>query len=547
MVPLAQAYNDDGSIRTSAWEDSSEAFAVNPLSEMNNRTKDVRMKLITNNALTITFPFVKGLRFKFNTGYTYANSSWKQYQGMDTYYGARSNGILNTDDRHTEEWLIENIDTISTTQGGRTIQAMYIGRDKPLRMWIQGGLHGNEPAGVEVAFLTANRLLSTSEGREILNKVQFAIVPIANPDGYDARKREALSGLDLNRDMTKMTDSMTVILKQAFLNYAPNIVLDVHEYKPKRKEYKSEDGHALAVDYDLLYLPSSNPNIPTSLRTIVDDLLIPQSTLRLEEMDYTSAIYFAPHIIDNRLSLSLAGRSPQSSSTWNALNGAVSLFLEIRGIGYGSNNMKKRIGCGFAATWNFLQTIAKNDTTVLDSIKIANNYAAHSQDSICVAFESSQRPCKVNFTDLKTFENICKDLPTLDAMQPKIVIKRARPAGYIIPDTCVNLIRCLKNSGIKLTTVMTETKAIVEEYIVENQNKSETKWEGIYRNSVGVRTEKRCVNIPKGYLITYANAPNAPLLMSLMEPESQCGFVDFNVVSTNKENKLPYMRLFMLC
>ena len=57
----------------------------------------------------------------YNTGYTYQNSSWKQYQGMDTYYGARSNGILNTDDWHSQEWILENIITYTREFGNTRI------------------------------------------------------------------------------------------------------------------------------------------------------------------------------------------------------------------------------------------------------------------------------------------------------------------------------------------------------------------------------------------------------------------------------------------
>ncbi len=109
MNPLAEAYNEDGTIRSTAWEDSSEAFCVNPLDALNNRTRDIRYKVVTNNALDIKIPWIKGLTYRLNTGFTYENSSWKQYQGLDTYYGARANGIINTDDWHSEEWIIENI------------------------------------------------------------------------------------------------------------------------------------------------------------------------------------------------------------------------------------------------------------------------------------------------------------------------------------------------------------------------------------------------------------------------------------------------------
>lgn len=121
MNPLAEAYTEEGEIRTAAWEDSSEAFSVNPLSDLNNKTSDIRAKVITNNVLEVKLPFIPGFSYKLNTGYTYQNSSWKQYQGMNTYYGARANGILNTADWHSEEWILENIVTYTRDFGKHRI------------------------------------------------------------------------------------------------------------------------------------------------------------------------------------------------------------------------------------------------------------------------------------------------------------------------------------------------------------------------------------------------------------------------------------------
>ena len=109
QVPLGRAYNEDGSLTLSATEDSSSAFSINPLGSLNNKTKDIRAKVITNNVLEVKFPFIKGLSYKLNTGFTYQNSSYKNYQGLDTYEGASANGVLNTDDWHSEEWILENI------------------------------------------------------------------------------------------------------------------------------------------------------------------------------------------------------------------------------------------------------------------------------------------------------------------------------------------------------------------------------------------------------------------------------------------------------
>ncbi|MDR3142270.1 MAG: TonB-dependent receptor, partial [Tannerellaceae bacterium] len=109
MPPLAEAYNEDGSIKLKAWENSSDQFNRNPLSNINEKTADIRYKVITGNALDFTIPFIEGLSYKLNTGFTYESSTYKNYEGRDTYYGEQKNGQLNTDDWNKTDWIIENI------------------------------------------------------------------------------------------------------------------------------------------------------------------------------------------------------------------------------------------------------------------------------------------------------------------------------------------------------------------------------------------------------------------------------------------------------
>jgi TonB-dependent SusC/RagA subfamily outer membrane receptor len=111
MNPLAEAYDANGNIRLSAWEDSSISFAKNPLSAINEINSDKTIKLISNNALDITIPFIPGLSFKLNTGYTFQTNNYKNYRGRNTYEGSQSNGELNTNNTENNDWLIENIFT----------------------------------------------------------------------------------------------------------------------------------------------------------------------------------------------------------------------------------------------------------------------------------------------------------------------------------------------------------------------------------------------------------------------------------------------------
>lgn len=109
MNPLAEAYDADGNLRTSAWEDSSVAFAKNPLSSLNEKNSDIASKVITNNSLDVRFPFLEGLTYRLNTGYTYQHTDYKNYQGRDTYEGLQANGIMEVKSTVEQEWIIENI------------------------------------------------------------------------------------------------------------------------------------------------------------------------------------------------------------------------------------------------------------------------------------------------------------------------------------------------------------------------------------------------------------------------------------------------------
>ena len=87
-------------------------------------------------------------------------------------------------DRHPDKVTLSDI---GKTPQGRDIPVLYFGtpnEKKKIRVWIQAGLHGNEPAGPEAACMLADYLLNTPEGAELLKKVSLALVPVANTDGY---------------------------------------------------------------------------------------------------------------------------------------------------------------------------------------------------------------------------------------------------------------------------------------------------------------------------------------------------------------------------
>ena len=118
MNPLGVPYNEDGSIRLLTWEDNN--YANNPLSALNEISKNIGQNFTTNNYLDVTFP-IKGLTFRLNTGYPAGNRLAQNYQGLDTVDGNKNGGILSISNRYSKDWLIENILSYTRDFGKHTI------------------------------------------------------------------------------------------------------------------------------------------------------------------------------------------------------------------------------------------------------------------------------------------------------------------------------------------------------------------------------------------------------------------------------------------
>ena len=164
--------------------------------------------------------------------------------------------------------LIEFLNNISTTHPdkislkyigesakGKKIPIMFLSNNslnqQKLNIWMQGGLHGDEPAGTEAMLYLIHTLLNDSKYTYLLDKIDLAILPMANIDGFLKNNRYAANGLDLNRDHTKLMAIETRLIKDAFVQFNPDVALDFHEYRPYRKDFAQLSTFGICSAYDL--------------------------------------------------------------------------------------------------------------------------------------------------------------------------------------------------------------------------------------------------------------------------------------------------------
>jgi protein MpaA len=87
------------------------------------------------------------------------------------------------------------VTVIGTSVQSRPIPMTAFGQgDRPVL--IMGGIHGDETSSVYVA----QQLLAELRQHAAPAGVPVAIIPLANPDGYAAKKRQNSRGVDLNRN-----------------------------------------------------------------------------------------------------------------------------------------------------------------------------------------------------------------------------------------------------------------------------------------------------------------------------------------------------------
>ena len=118
---------------------------------------------------------------------------------------------------HTPETLIRDLEALRTNnpdilrleEVGRSVEnrpiwLCKVGKsDTNPGLFMEGGIHGNEAIGVEMAFLWVRGLIEGRdhpEVRELLEKTTLWAIPMLNPDGNVHNHRTNAHNIDLNRN-----------------------------------------------------------------------------------------------------------------------------------------------------------------------------------------------------------------------------------------------------------------------------------------------------------------------------------------------------------
>ena len=435
-----------------------------------------------------------------------------------------------------------SISFIGESQKGREIPMVKLtapNAKEKIKVWMQGGLHGNEPASTESMLYLLDRLLNDESYADILNNVELAVVPMANIDGYLKNNRYAANGLDLNRDQTKLMAPETVVLKKAYAEFNPEVAVDFHEYRPYRRDYARMGDFGVTNMYDAMFLYSGNLNIPENLRNLTNDLFVENARQLLDENEYTHHPYISSTKHYGDIHINQGSISARSSATNNALTNTISSLIEIRGVALGKTSFKRRMHSSFLIAVSYLRSAAENIQLVKDEIEKATSQ----ENDVVIDYERGVYKDKVQFIDVSAAEYVEFEMTIRDAWKAKAKLKRPRPKAYIIDAKRTLLIEKLETLGIKVRYLDEEKDYEVEQYIVESYSKKPIRYEKMKLQSVEVSLVKENKTFPKGTAVIMMDQRRANLASVVLEPEAPNSFVSFGVLETQKGETLPIYRL----
>ena len=429
-----------------------------------------------------------------------------------------------------------SIKYIGKSQKGKEIPMVFLGNQKSplIKTCFMGGLHGNEPAGTEGMLLLINNLLNVDSIAKILDKVNLAIIPMANIDGYEKQSRYANNGQDLNRDHTKLTNPEMIAIKKAINNFSPDLMVDFHEYKPYRVDFVKFGEYGTTSMFDCMFLYSGNLNVCPLIKETIESKFIPDATKKLDFYKLKYHNYLSSKHKNNKIYFNLGSVSPRSSATSFALSNCISLLMEVRGVGLKRDSFKRRIFTTYLLANSFLKTAINQSSYITNEIKNCNAFP----EEIVIKYKKEKIPYKLNMIDVYNHKVIPVDILLYSGLNCKKEITRKRPNYYIIHKDLNIVASKLNILGLNIDTLKYDELLNVESYEIISQSKAPQIFQGFHENIVTTKIVNKEITFEKGTYIIPMNQKRSNLAVETLEPEMLSGFLRFNVIQPNDISKI---------
>lgn len=432
----------------------------------------------------------------------------------------------------THEELIkylENLDNSSESILKEIIGKSVEGRDIPMviysgssyephvKVFLFCQQHGNEPSGKEAALLLIQKL-ALDKDKEIYKNLDLYIMPVLNPDGNKAAKRNNANNEDINRNHFLLTEPEVLALHNQFNKILPQVTLDVHEYSAFRKSFLKM-GYVRSTDAE--FGAPTNLNIPKSIIEFGVDSLFKYLNMELTKSNVTFSNYYKINAPDDTVRSSTAGIIDGRQSF--AILNTFSFILEGKNGESFNSDLERRSLNQLKAIESFLQFQDKNSKKIISLIEKERKNILSSKDSVVIQMDYNSIGEKINMpiTVLASMKDSSIIMDYSSEIKP--IKSVARPTSYLIPSEYQEVINLLDKHNVGYTILENPSKIEVEVYTVKNVEKKwlENKIFSIAK-TISTVSEYECKS---GDIIVPLNQNAANWISIAFEPESMWGII----------------------
>ncbi len=464
--------------------------------------------------------------------------------------------------RETKNYAAKDIYLCIITEEGAD-SPLKLNREKPTFLLV-AAQHGNEQSAKEAA-LWLIRDLATGKLEALVKKVNFLIIPQANPYGSFFDQRRNGQDLDLNRDHVKLEAPEVEAIHHVFRTWMPEVTMDVHE--------KGDDFYRVSIGC------VSNVNIHQNLQEFSRSKILAEVWKKLEKKRITHHEY----LITQRMGIDssagvqyreedLEGRDEMKRFSTTDLNdGRNSLgiyetlsFIQEGASRHDLKTLKERTNYQYYGIRYFAESIAGHGEEIISLVnslrkKLLAKAKVFSEDDFVHLRMQYARDEKEPELTIQKFERIevpirgvlkvdkkAGDLITRDDLaryrypSEQEVVKEVvtnwfpdveptlsvpRPLGYIIPAKHLDVVETLLGHDIKVEMFAKDIHLEIESY----QAKEIVPAGDDYLPPQIIEVEKKKLQtiIKRGDFYVSCAQWGANLVPCLLEPQSQYGFIRY--------------------
>jgi hypothetical protein len=429
------------------------------------------------------------------------------------------------------DWIRYHDELVS--EEGRSIPYVTLSNGKKnetkLRIWIQGGQHGDEPAGDQGVLALLGKFAAEPHWTaKVLDKVDLTILPRYNADGVQYFQRQLASNYDPNRDHAILTRDQTRAIRSLQSAFDPHIFVDAHEYTGVG---------LLANKYiraqDLLVSANKNPNIDSGIRAL-NEAFVSEIFAAASVRGLRVGPYFTTSVSNGSITIQEPDWHAQANHKGAGNYQALTFLVETRGIRLGKQHFERRVAAHVVALSTIIDKAVTEFEAVHRTLESGRKTFVESKADIVILDEYRVSSKQLPFlTPNGTLINVTVTSQNSDPSIP--ILTRPRPRAYVFSRAHAPVAERLRILGVTFSSLSSDFSGTVETLLVTKAKLATEKFEGVATTTVTTGTVER-------FWVDTAQK-NAGFAFALLEPEGVASLARYNVVPVEIGDEWPIFRV----